>query len=72
MSEQNRYRGSAQRGPNRAGESQWQRDYGQRNQRTEQRFDSAGRASNPRTESSVVGQQTNLHLIGIFLRKHAG
>jgi len=52
MSEQNRYRGSAQRGPNRAGESQWQRDYGQRNQRTEQRFDSAGRASNPRTESS--------------------
>jgi len=31
MSEQNRYRGNAtQRGPNRGGESQWQRDYGQR------------------------------------------
>src|SRR6187402_2928641 len=34
MSEQDRYRGSAaQRSQNRAGESQWQRDYGQRNQR---------------------------------------
>jgi len=54
MSEQNRYRGSmAQRGQNRSGESQWQRDYGQRNPRfdsprfdsSDQRFDSAGRSA---------------------------
>jgi hypothetical protein len=48
MSEQNRYRGSmTQRGQNYSGESQWQRDYGQRTQRPEQRFDSVGR-SDPR------------------------
>jgi hypothetical protein len=41
MSEQNRYRGSAaQRGPDRSGESQWQRDYGQR----AERFDADGRS----------------------------
>ena len=50
MSEQNRYRGNAQRGPNRTGESQWQRDYGERTQHGEQRFDSPGRASYPRPE----------------------
>ena len=51
MSEQNRYRGGAQRGQNRAndeqwrreGESQWQRDYGQRSER----FDSIGRSPRP-------------------------
>jgi hypothetical protein len=46
MSEQNRYRGSmAQRGASYGGESQWQRDYGQRSQRYDanQRIDAGGR-----------------------------